>query len=570
MNPILNEESIVLRLDGFTRNQLSAMRAQIQGVELSKICDLFMQISQKDLNRLFDRAYQLLLSKGMAKQATAIRLFHKNIAYKDEAFWALIELETLAQEPPKTSDPCPFIFKSVLAKRLEKNNILLLSDLFELMNAKGAGWWRGLDGIGKKAGDSLTNWVSSNQKTLDFEFKDFISSPSPALVNKDQSILVFEGSPTLAPFERIRIKSTLDGSKGRNRGDLARCRVSANNDYEAVQTWLSLYQDRPHTFRSYRKEAERFLLWSVVERGKALSDLFVEDCIAYRQFLKSPTPSYRWIGAKTTRLSPDWRPFEGELKPGSIKQAQVILKALFEWLSRQRYLDSNPWDALAKETLPTRILIEKALSLSAWNSFVDWINPLGDSTMKTAKAAIFLMRDAGMRREEVCNLTRENFSFNDGWIATFKGKRSVIRSVPISSDIITAINSHLEDRGFEFETMPLDEHILAPSSYAIESDVTRARTKAKTGYSGNGLWRIIKLAFSRYHLANGQFEGRDLSAIHPHALRHTFGVHAVESGVDLDVIQQVLGHASLSTTTIYTQGDLKRRKLQLNKMHKAK
>jgi site-specific recombinase XerD len=112
--------------------------------------------------------------------------------------------------------------------------------------------------------------------------------------------------------------------------------LSADHDYGAVQAWLSL-QESAATQRAYRKEAERLMLWAILERGKALSSLNTEDAIAYRQFLRRPTPRERWVGPARSRSSPEWRPFQGALSPRSVAYALSVIGALYRWLIEQRY-----------------------------------------------------------------------------------------------------------------------------------------------------------------------------------------------------------------------------------------
>ena len=71
----------------------------------------------------------------------------------------------------------------------------------------------------------------------------------------------------------------VDGSQGTFRAPRASCVLSATNDYEAVQAWLSMHE-APATKSAYRKEAERLMLWAIIERGRALSSLTIEDAIA--------------------------------------------------------------------------------------------------------------------------------------------------------------------------------------------------------------------------------------------------------------------------------------------------
>jgi site-specific recombinase XerD len=109
-----------------------------------------------------------------------------------------------------------------------------------------------------------------------------------------------------------------------------------------VQTWLSSYES-PSTQRAYRKEAERLILWAIVERGRALSSLSIEDAIAYHAFLRRPTPRERWVGPTRARISSQWRPFTGNLAPRSIAYSLMVLGALYRWLIEQRYVLANPF-----------------------------------------------------------------------------------------------------------------------------------------------------------------------------------------------------------------------------------
>ena len=74
---------------------------------------------------------------------------------------------------------------------------------------------------------------------------------------------------TLAPLERLAVPHALSGADGENRST-AFCYIQAQHDLDAVRAYLNRYRDQPKTLRAYTKELERFLLWAVVLRGKAL------------------------------------------------------------------------------------------------------------------------------------------------------------------------------------------------------------------------------------------------------------------------------------------------------------
>ncbi|MBC8642875.1 integrase, partial [Caballeronia sp. EK] len=75
------------------------------------------------------------------------------------------------------------------------------------------------------------------------------------------------------PLETLVIPATLNGSAGLNRAVTGRPQIAADHDLDAIRAWLSRFVDTKTTFENYRKEAERLLLWSVVEMGKPLSSL---------------------------------------------------------------------------------------------------------------------------------------------------------------------------------------------------------------------------------------------------------------------------------------------------------
>jgi hypothetical protein len=138
---------------------------------------------------------------------------------------------------------------------------------------------------------------------------------------------------TVAPLERLAVPHALSGADGPYRGEnraTAFCYIQADHDLDAVRAYLNRYRDQPKTLRAYTKELERFLLWAVVLRGKALSELRVDDCEAYKDFLKSPDP--RFVGERFARHSPRWRPFASEaLSSESQRYAVRVLRTAFAW-----------------------------------------------------------------------------------------------------------------------------------------------------------------------------------------------------------------------------------------------
>jgi hypothetical protein len=87
----------------------------------------------------------------------------------------------------------------------------------------------------------------------------------------------------IAPLEQFDMPQALSRVLGTNCGE--RSSLDARTDRGAVNAWLPFRKSGNHTLRAYRKEAERFLLWSVFECGEVLSSLAAEDGVAYRDFV---------------------------------------------------------------------------------------------------------------------------------------------------------------------------------------------------------------------------------------------------------------------------------------------
>ncbi len=145
------------------------------------------------------------------------------------------------------------------------------------------------------------------------------------------------------PLELLITPAELTGEYGSNRAAaFINKQIDANNDLQAIQTWLAEFEHSPQTQRSYRKESERLLLWSLIERQKPLSSLTRDDLRAYQMFLANPQPVSRWCGQRKPRHNLQWRPFQGPLSEQSIAQAITIINALFSYLVEAGYLSGNP------------------------------------------------------------------------------------------------------------------------------------------------------------------------------------------------------------------------------------
>ena len=106
---------------------------------------------------------------------------------------------------------------------------------------------------------------------------------------------VMTGSILPVPLDALVIPAALDGRDGANRATGCPAQIAATHGLDALRAWLARFADTKTTFENYRKEAERLLLWSIVQLGKPLSSLTHEDLLVYQHFLADPQPQALWV-----------------------------------------------------------------------------------------------------------------------------------------------------------------------------------------------------------------------------------------------------------------------------------
>lgn len=456
--------------------------------------------------------------------------------------------------PPLPADATAMWLDARVAQRLAVVGIRSLGDLVFWVGHRGFHWYRPVPRLGPEGAARLVRWLRENELTLG-------PLPSPALRPRSQLDAAALAAPArtgIVPIERFAPPSDeRSGAQGTNRAALGRCKLQAVNDYEAIQAWLRLRPAGSHTWRAYRKEAERFLLWSVMGRRKALSSLDGDDCVAYRDFLAKP--GIEWVGPRQAqRWSESWRPFEGPLSARSQATALTIVRSLCEWLVRRHYLDSNPWDDVPRRADAPSMPMLRALSQRQWDLVLDWLDALPPSP--AARRLVFLMRFAyatGLRLSELAAARLGWFRLeplDDGelvWSLMVLGKRNKWREVPVPEASIGRLGHYLTERG-----MPSDPLQCDPQSPVL------AHLSEPRPLSASRIYDILCDAFERCAQAVAAHDPRAAQQIRKastHWLRHSYGSHAVARGVPPDVVQATMGHESLATTSIYVRAEKSRR-----------
>ncbi|GAB2724870.1 hypothetical protein GCM10027019_00460 [Melaminivora jejuensis] len=357
----------------------------------------------------------------------------------------------------------------------------------------------------------------------------------------------------------------LSGAHGRNRGR-GLAQVAAHDDRTAVLAWLARYQDSPATLASYRKEAERLLLWCVHQHGKALSDLAHEDFLLYERFLADPQPAERWVmqvAQKAPRASPHWRPFAGPLDRASQRQAMTILNNLFNWLVQAGYLAGNPLALRRRKAAAGSRQVSRFLPQEHWAQVRATIEALPADTPRQALHAaryrwlFSLLYLAGLRISEVCGNRMGDFHARQGtdgqlrWWLSVQGKGSKTRTLPATDELVQELARYrrahaLPDLPREGEERPLLLPVIGASA-TLEGARPLSRSAIHTLVKD-----IVRQTAARLRACGPQHEGAacHIEQASAHWLRHTAGTHQSD-GMDLKMVRDNLGHANIATTSIY-------------------
>lgn len=525
---------------------------------------------------------------------------------------ALRWLEDLVARPPAAGDAVAAWLHPALARRLEAVDLFTLAQLIERINGVGRGWHAGIAAIGQGKARRILDWLRRHEASLGLAVGPHVDLARRQLYTHELAAVVAPATAIL-PLEKFIVPAALDGRQGLYRRPQAQCLLRADNDHQAILAWLrskhglspeqkarlqagrrqrdaGVAQDDDwlrclsSTQRAYRKEAERFLLWAIVHKGKALSSMNHEDCLEFRDFLADPQPRSRWCGERSReRWSPLWRPFEGPLSASAQRQALTILKNLYGFLVDQNYLMGNPWSAVGVPRAGAPSLnAGRSLTVAQWHFVRERLEQRsGTSAQRRLGLAVHLLYATGLRLSEVTAATVDDLSWVEyppdldddepleGWVLRVVGKGRKLRQVPVPAEVIGQLSAYLLSRGLDADPEHASNrgaHLLGQASDIAErAPGLRGRSPAdpRQGIAASTLYDQIKAFFTDCAAvlqARGDTRGADrLARASTHWLRHSHASHAIAAGMPIEIAQQNLGHASLATTTVYVSTEDKRR-----------
>lgn len=496
---------------------------------------------------------------------------------------ALNQLQTLLATQPVASDPIDTWFARPVAIRLRNVGVARLEDLASFINVYGHRWHDQVDGFGQRRAIRVVAWLRLHQDSLELAIRESVDEPKQARALRlgvDVGRLAPGPRFGLVPLEQLALPAPLNGVGGVFRSHMANA-LEACDDLQALRRWLSRYDERPATARSYRREVERFVLWCTTVPRKAVSSASSLDCQAYRAFLA--TVPEHWVHpVPVERTDPAWRPFRGQPGPSSQKQALVIIQTMFESLRDAGYLVANPMRSVMKGfKLPrTRLDVKRSFTEAEWAHVLRCLaaTPIGAEQMRL-RCILELLVSSGIRLDELAKATRGDLRLEslpalaDTWVLSVIGKRDKQRDVPLASDVIELIDAHalhfaqadlaVADRG----TLPLIRALAASVEQWTRDESDGTVSKASiTGQGGAalsaaGIYAVVKRFMGRV-AKTAPAAGLDAERFEKastHWMRHTFVRQALVDGAPIEVVSELAGHASIATTSIYSSQELARK-----------
>ena len=224
-----------------------------------------------------------------------------------------------------------------------------------------------------------------------------------------------------------------------------------------------------------------------------------------------------------------------ELGPRSIALMLSVWRGYYRWLGRDRKVELNPFDGLrapkAGKPLPKALAVDDAVQLASYASGTEepW-KELQD------RCIVELLYGCGLRAAELLDLDVQASGTARGWLdlsdaeAHVMGKGSKRRSVPLGGPAIEALRAWIGARP-QVAREGEPALLVGARGGRLSGPQLRARLKARAVAAGMP------------------------SHVHPHMLRHSFASHLLQSSGDLRAVQELLGHAHITTTQVYTQLD---------------
>lgn len=279
--------------------------------------------------------------------------------------------------------------------------------------------------------------------------------------------------------------------------------------------------------------AEEFLGWLAVERGRSANTLaaYRRDLRAYVAWLAERGLTVEAVGEADVERWVGERRASGAA-PSSVTRSLVAVRTFHRFCAEEGRAATDPAAHVAPPRRPSAL--PKALAEAEVTSLLDAVVGTGPYDRRD-RALLELLYGTGVRISEACGLSLPDLDLDAGLARVF-GKGAKERVVPVGRAARAALAEWLAPAGRE---------AVAPVRWARRGDADAVFLDRRGGrLSRQAAWAVVKTYGDRVGLGD---------RLSPHVLRHSCATHMIEHGADIRIVQELLGHASVSTTQVYTR-----------------
>ena len=276
---------------------------------------------------------------------------------------------------------------------------------------------------------------------------------------------------------------------------------------------------------------EEYLSWLAVERGRSANTVaaYRRDLVAYAAFLADRGLD---VGGVTEAVVEDYVAFQRRAgrAPASVARALVAVRAVHQFLEDEG-VAANPAGEVSRPRVPAGL--PKALSEAEIDALLAVAGD--DAAARRDRAILEVLYGCGLRVSELVGLSLADLDLDAGLLRAF-GKGSKERVVPVGRVARAALAAWLAPEG---------RGAMVPERWGRRGDAEAVYLNSRGGrLSRQGAWGVVRLHGRRAGLGD---------RLTPHVLRHSCATHMLDHGADIRVVQELLGHASISTTQVYTR-----------------
>ena len=286
----------------------------------------------------------------------------------------------------------------------------------------------------------------------------------------------------------------------------------------------------------FENALQSFLDHLTIERGLSSNSIsaYRRDLAKYSDFLVKEKLDFEHLSEDEIISFEVWLKGLG-MAVTSINRNISALKSFYKYLA-QEFSTNNPVSAMASSKVPRRL--PKALTIKEITSLIDSTKRAGDPISLRDHAIIELLYGTGARVSEIVGIDINDFAQSDiegNPITTLKlrGKGSKERIVPLGSFAKNALDEYL---------VRIRPNLLSKSKSA-KAESALFLNQRGSRLSRQSAWQMISDAADATGLSG---------KVSPHVFRHSYATHLLDGGADIRVVQELLGHASVTTTQIYT------------------